>query len=390
MEPTEQQPVPAPAPTPFAPIANVSVLFVSNDPSIFDPQSAARARMRAYANRLGSLHILSRGKGSYEQDGSLHLHPVNGMKLFVIRKLPKLAREIVLKHGIQIVSAQDPFELGTAARMAVEGTDARLHLQIHTDFLSPWFVNGVGFPMSWRNRMRLRAARENIPAAHGIRTVSERIARRMREVYPQSKLPSVIPIAVDLTLPPPVPVLISGSAFTFIAVGRLEAEKRVEDILRAFSMARAKYPRTSLAIVGDGRERRRLERLAKKLGVSQSVQFLGARSDARALMQGAQGFVQASAYEGYGMSLIEAALARIPIVTTDVGIVDDILRPIHDALVVPVAEPFELALAMIEVMENNERRMAVVRSAEERVRTCLAAQPDPVGAVITDLIKCIG
>lgn len=386
MEPKQ----PTPAPVPNAPVANVSVLFVSNDPSIFEAGSPARTRMRAYADRLGSLHILSRGKGSYLQDGSLHLHPVNGMKLLVLRKLPELAREIILKYGIQVVSAQDPFELGTAARMAVEGTSARLHLQIHTDFLSPWFVNGVGFPMSWRNRMRLAAAKKNIPAAHGIRAVSERIVRRMREVYPQSKVPCVIPIAVDPTLPAPVPLVISGSAFTFIAVGRLEAEKRVQDILTALSMVRAKYPRTSLAIVGDGRERRRLERLARKKGLGDSVQFLGSRSDARGLMQGVQGFVQASAYEGYGLSLIEAALSCIPIVTTDVGIVDDVLRPIHDALVVPVAEPFELALAMIEVLENNERRMNVVRNAEARVRSYLAAQPDPVGAVITDLIKCIG
>jgi glycosyltransferase involved in cell wall biosynthesis len=377
-------------PVPPTPVAGLSVLFVSNDPSIFDAVSPARARMRRYAERLGTLHILSRGKGEYVQDGPLHLHPVGGMKLLALRKFPELARAIILKHGIQVVSAQDPFELGTAALAAVSGTGAKLHLQVHTDFLSPWFVQGVRFPMSWRNRMRLRAARENIPGAHGIRTVSARVARRVREVFPQAVAPSVIAIAVDPALPAPVPLGLEECRFMFIAVGRLEAEKRVDDLLKALAMVVTKYPHTCLTLVGDGRERRRLEKLARKRGISSNVRFLGTRPDARALMQSAHAFVQASAYEGYGLSLIEAALAGIPIVTTDVGIVGDVLRPIHDALVVPVGEPFELALAMIELIENNERRMKVARSAEAQVRAHLAANPDPVGAIVADLAACIG
>ncbi len=75
----------------------MKVLFISNDPSVFDPQSATRARMRTYATAIGELHILSSApRGSARTDeGTLHLHPVFAPKLFRIRALTKLARALV-------------------------------------------------------------------------------------------------------------------------------------------------------------------------------------------------------------------------------------------------------------------------------------------------------
>jgi glycosyltransferase involved in cell wall biosynthesis len=369
--------------------------MIGSDASALLPGSPLSNRLMAYGTPLLSLHVLILGRGSRGEDVQLspgvYVHDRRSRSaLWSLYHGPKAASALIAEQGIDLVSAQDPFEHGLVARLAIKGTSARLHLQVHTDFLSPWFVRGVRFPMSWRNRVRLRLARENIPAAHGIRTVSERIAARIREVYPHAVAPSVIPIAVDPTLPAPEPLGLEECRFMFMAVGRLEAEKRVDDLLKALAMVLTKYPHTCLSLVGDGRERRRLEKLARRSGISNNVRFLGTRPDARALMQSAHAFVQASAYEGYGLSLIEAALAHIPIVTTDVGIVGDVLRPIHDALVVPVGEPFELALAMIELIENNERRMKVARSAEVQVKAHLASQPDPVDAIVNDLIKCAG
>lgn len=369
--------------------------MIGSDASALLPGSPLSNRLMAYGTPLLSLHVLILGRGRRGADVQLgpgvYVYDRRSWSAFwSLYKGPKAAKALIAEHGIDLVSAQDPFEHGLVARQAITGTSARLHLQVHTDFLSPWFVRGVRFPMSLFNRVRLHVARENIPAAHGIRAVSERVAARIREVYPHAVAPSVIPIAVDPALPAPVPLGLENCQFMFMAIGRLEAEKRVDDLLKALHMVMAKYPRTCLTLIGDGRERKRLERLARKLGISDNVRFLGTRPDARALLQSAHAFVQASAYEGYGLSLIEAALAQIPIVTTDVGIVGDVLRPIHDALVVPVREPFELALAMLEMIENNERRMKVVRSAEAQVRAHLAAQSDPVGAIVNDLIKCIG
>ena len=94
----------------------MKALFVSNDPTIFDATSSARARMRTYAAAIGELHIVSAaGLGvREEQDGNLCLYPVHAWKLFRVHALARKAREIIIANDIQIVSAQDPFEHGLA------------------------------------------------------------------------------------------------------------------------------------------------------------------------------------------------------------------------------------------------------------------------------------
>src|SRR3989344_3548115 len=118
--------------------------------------------------------------------------------------------------------------------------------------------------------------------------------------------------------------------FTLIAVGRLEPEKRIEDILAALKLVAKQYPMVGLFIVGEGSERGRLERMARHLGLGDKVIFLGERPDVRALIASAQAFIQASAYEGYSRTLIEAALAKVPIITTDVGIVGEVFKGYED------------------------------------------------------------
>jgi len=147
----------------------MKVLFVSNDPTIFVATSAAHARMRAYAAFIGELHIVSAApRGAREeQEGNLFLHPVHSWKLFRIRALASRAHALIIKYGIEVVSAQDPFEHGLAALRALRDTNAKLHVQVHTDFLSPWFVRSG----NWRspqvrvpflNRYRRSAMRHSL------------------------------------------------------------------------------------------------------------------------------------------------------------------------------------------------------------------------------------
>lgn len=375
----------------------MKTLFVSNDPTIFDAGSAARMRMRAYAVVIGELHILSSAgrDAKEEQDGTLFLHPVHAWRIFRVHTLTSCARTLILKHGIEIVSAQDPFEHGLAALRAVRGTAAKLHVQVHTDFLSPWFIRSGNWRsprvrMPFLNHWRRNVADRVLPAADGIRAVSAR-ARDSLIVRYGSRIsePSVIPIAVA----PEVPerTLLPAHAFTFalIAVGRLEPEKRIEDILAALRLVVAHYPMVGLFVVGEGSERGRLERMTRMLGLEKHVVFLGERVDARALMASAQAFIQASAYEGYGRTLIEAALAKVPIITTDVGIVGEVFKGYEDVLAVPVADPTALSLSIVGVIEDVSVRQELPRRAEAAARAHLATVGNLPTRIAEDLIRTL-
>lgn len=366
-------------------------LFISNDPMIFDATSLSRARMRAYATAIGELHILSSaGKSAKEeQEGNLFLHPIHSWKLFRVRALVRRAHALIVKHNIEIVSAQDPFEHGLAALRAKRGTNAKLHIQVHTDFLSPWFVRSdnwrmFGIRMALLNRYRRKIADRVLPVANGIRTVSKRVkdslilryGSRIAEV-------SVIPVAVSAEIPPHAQLPAHAFHFALIAVGRLEPEKHIEDILIALSLVVKRYPTVGLFIVGEGREHGRLLRMTKTLALEKHVVFLGERPDARALMGGAQAFIQASVYEGYGRTLIEAALARIPIITTDVGIVGEVFKDQVEVLVAPVADPAALASGIVRFIEDTRVRQELPIGAAAAAQEHLLQQDSQrgVGAV---------
>ncbi len=375
----------------------MKTLFVSNDPTIFDTTSSARARMRAYAAAIGELHIVSAAlPGAHEErDGNLYLHPVRSWKIFRIRALAARARALILAHGIEVVSAQDPFEHGLAALRSVRGTGARLHIQVHTDFLSLWFVKSGNWRsprvrMPLLNRWRRHVADRVLPKAAGIRTVSERVKESLLARYgSRIPVPSVIPVTVDSTPPPPARLPAHPFTFALIAVGRLEPEKRIEDILAALKLVTGRYPMVGLFIVGEGSERRRLERMARRLGIADKVIFLGNRPDARGLMANAQTFIQASAYEGYSRTLVEAALAKTPIITTDVGIVGEVFKGYEDVLSVPVADPTALSLAIVGFIEDNSVRQELPRHAEAAAGAHLVAAGNLPSRIAADLARTI-
>lgn len=376
----------------------MNTLFISNDPSVFDTASPTRARMRAYAGRIGNLSIVSRGNAAHVreygdglQEGGLTLYAVGGGKIAGLFALLKCARKLVRERAIEVISAQDPFEHGWVAMKAVQGTKAKLHIQAHTDFCSPWFVKGKAFrskgvPMPFLNRIRVRIADKVLPKAQGIRAVSERVKAGILMRYPDLAIvPSVIPITVDATLPSAVELPPRPYTFTFITVGRLEPEKRIEDILAALARVKAMYPSVGLVIVGEGRSRPHLESLTKSLGLTGRVMFLGNRPDVLGLMQSAQAYIQASGYEGYGRTLIEAALARIPIITTDVGIVGEVLNGYEDVLAAPPGDPAALAVHISGVIEDVQARTQLMMNAERKVKAHLAQFTDLPQLIAADL-----
>lgn len=373
----------------------MNILFISNDPSIFIEGSAARTRMRAYAKEVavlgGMMHVLSRSAKKIElQDGALMLHGVSGNKLLALMSMPGIARRLIRTQNIAVVSAQDPFEYGRVAAKAVQGTAAKLHIQIHTDFLSPWFTRsgmarGPRVPMPLLNKARIKIADRVLPKAAGIRVVSERIKRSLVTRYGAGmESVSVIPIAVDPVLPAPVPLPEPHRPFMLLTASRLEPEKRIEDILQAISMLKEAYPALGLMIAGEGRERAHLTHLVQKLGLSDRVWFLGTRTDVRGLMQSAQAYIQASAYEGYGITLIEAALTRLPIITTDVGIVGEVLGS-EDVLVTPPGDPTQLMHHIRRCIEDPDSRLARAMHAQAAASAHLANAKNTPAHVIADI-----
>lgn len=100
-------------------------------------------------------------------------------------------------------------------------------------------------------------------------------------------------------------------------VGRFTPVKNHEFLVKLFAEARKKDDSLHLLLVGDGPLRPQIELLAAQLQVSQFVYFAGLRSDVPAIMMDAMDlFVFPSHYEGLGLVVLEAQVARLPCVVS--------------------------------------------------------------------------
>src|SRR3990167_3538010 len=103
-------------------------------------------------------------------------------------------------------------------------------------------------------------------------------------------------------------------------VGRLHPDKDQATLIRGFAQALPQLPAGSLlAIMGSGRLEAELKALAVELGMATSVRFLGQVPNARRYFKAFDAFVLSSDHEPFGMVLLEAMAAGVPLICSDCG-----------------------------------------------------------------------
>jgi glycosyltransferase involved in cell wall biosynthesis len=137
-----------------------------------------------------------------------------------------------------------------------------------------------------------------------------------------------------------------------LGVGELCARKDFATLIRAFARVRAGRP-CRLMILGEGRERRRLEGLARALGVDEQVSLPGFVTNPYAYMAWASLVVLSSTWEGFGNVLAEALALGVPVVSTDCPSGPrEILRGGDIGPLVPVGDDEALAEAMARTLDD--------------------------------------
>lgn len=149
-----------------------------------------------------------------------------------------------------------------------------------------------------------------------------------------------------------------------LSVGTLKPVKRHDLLLRAFAML--DIPGSTLVILGEGEERRRLEALAGELGIAERVHMPGYQADPLPWYSRADLFVLASDYEGFGNVIVEALEQGTPVVSTDCPVGPrEILAGGRYGALVPVGDAEALAGAMGSALARSHDREALMRRAAD-------------------------
>ncbi len=160
-------------------------------------------------------------------------------------------------------------------------------------------------------------------------------------------------------------VAVGPDEVMLLTIGRLIDTKRVCDAVDATARLAGRWP-VKLVVVGEGPEMVSLKQQAVKLGLGERVIFAGQRTDVPQLLEAADIFVFPSESEGLPNALIEASLARRPIVGCQVSGVVDVLCDDENALLVPPRQPHSIADAIGRLLEDTALAGRLAAAAQAR------------------------
>lgn len=162
-----------------------------------------------------------------------------------------------------------------------------------------------------------------------------------------------------------------GTGRRILSVGRLIPLRNYDVLVRAFARVKQHLPGAELTIVGDGPERRGLEKLGNELGLTVALHLPGTLPAHRIPdhLCSADLYVSPTSLETFGLAAVEAAAWGLPLVTTRVGFPPALVEEGETGRVVEPGDADGLARAMLDMLSDAARLRTASRRIHERVRS---------------------
>jgi len=149
---------------------------------------------------------------------------------------------------------------------------------------------------------------------------------------------------------------LKGSQIILVTLGRLDYQKGYDILLKAFAKVTAQISNTRLIIIGDGNERKKLEKMAIKLGIAEEVTFTGYQSNPFPYLVVSDIYVCSSRYEGFGLSIAEGMLFGLPVIATRIGGIPSLIQNGETGLLVAPENTEKLADSILRLIKDENLR----------------------------------
>lgn len=294
-----------------------------------------------------AVDFMAKGNNSPPLDASVRLVELAGGHGMAMRRLARLLVEEKPQIAISAIASCN-------FKLAMAGLAARLKRHERAAIILTYhgFEEYKSGHMSWLGYAMLpvisRLTQQTVAVSdslcNDLKTRWKACPAKLRRIYNPVQFP-------ELPEEPVTAQTLAARDNIVLAVGRLVAGKRFDLLIRAFAGIAAH--RASLVIVGEGPERARLQRLIADLGLSDRVQMPGFCQNPGPFYQQAKCFVMSSQKESFGLVLVEALAAGLPVVATDCGGPREILDAgRHGVLLASDPSADDLTMAMDEALMN--------------------------------------
>lgn len=190
---------------------------------------------------------------------------------------------------------------------------------------------------------------------------------------------SVVPLWLDMTfMDGPAPSLeVTFSQPIIPYIGQLTPRKGYDVLVAAMPAIIARYPQASFVFVTHNpAQRAELQRLASELGVAANLHFLGTLSEEQklALLRASAVLPFPSRYEGFGLPVLEGMAAGVPVVSTNIPVINELIRDGEDGLLIPYNDAKALAEAILRVLDDQVLRMRIIAGGQRALRERFAPE----------------
>ena len=292
----------------------------------------------------------------------------------LLRRVQQLHRQ----SPIHVIHAHAALPCGHAAALLSRRLGIPFVVTIHgLDVFNSCFQKGIA--AGWRRKASLNV----YESANKVVCISRKVRRLLTDAMGTGVASEVVYNGTDPS------VFAPGTAQektpTILMVGNLLAGKGHELVLRAFSRVEDSHPDLQCRIIGEGADRDRFVGLAKDLGISDQVHFLGrrSRSEVAEAMRNCTIFVLPSRYEGLGCVYLEAMACSKPVIACSGQGIDEIIQHGSNGWLIPVDGLGELVQGLQVLLANPELRARIGQAARQTIldKLTLAHQAESLAKI---------
>lgn len=355
-----------------------NLMMLSGDGSIGIEQDGAFYRMLSrFSNYWQRIDILTpRADGAAERviHDNVHVHPARQHRVLQPLFIKRTGSRLLAERTYHLIVSHDFgfYYNGIGARWLSRGQNVPVVSEIH-------HIEGYPISVNMRERAWRFAARRYTPWANqyvaAFRTVN---AREVPDFLRQCGVPDdkilVLP-SLNVETDQFQPMDGVTPKYDVLFVGRLAANKGIERIIRAVAVAAEEYPHIQLGIRGDGPLRDEIEQLIHELNIQQNVQFiprLNQLDNLVTLYNQAKMLVCASTVEGGPRVTVEAMACGVPVISTPVGIMPEIIDNGVNGYIVGHSA-VEIASRITALLSDETARQRIGTAGRESARQYDAA-----------------